>query len=119
MDIQTTKVNGRFFSVVRDGAPVVHITGKYLTRQMAEAAAKCWVAFHGEGDMIKDSDKFYSHQQVTGTQIEMTADQVRARIADALKHGCQVDERQGNGCRYIEIHNGKGSAYGQYFRKAA
>ncbi|MFC9620259.1 hypothetical protein ACFTXM_09745 [Streptomyces sp. NPDC056930] len=47
MDIQTTKVRGKFFSVVRDGAPVIHITRKYLTRRMAEAAAKCWVAFHG------------------------------------------------------------------------
>ncbi|MEG8276409.1 hypothetical protein [Streptomyces sp. AHA2] len=46
MDMQTAKVKGKFFTVVRDGAPVVHITGKYLTRRMAEAAAKCWVAFH-------------------------------------------------------------------------
>lgn len=47
MDMQTTKAKGKFFTVVRDGAPVVHITRKYLTRRMAEAAAKCWIAFHG------------------------------------------------------------------------
>ncbi|WP_333731753.1 hypothetical protein [Streptomyces sp. IBSBF 3010] len=51
MDMQTTKAKGKFFTVVRDGAPVVHITRKYLTRRMAEAAAKCWWAFHG-GDKI-------------------------------------------------------------------
>lgn len=48
MDANTSKVKGKFFTVVRDGAAVIHITRKYLTRRMAEAAAKCWQAFHGE-----------------------------------------------------------------------
>jgi hypothetical protein len=43
---------------------------------------------------------------------------MRRRIAEALKFGCDVFERQGTERRYIQIGR-NGSSYGQYFRKAA
>ncbi|MEU9560343.1 hypothetical protein [Streptomyces fumanus] len=111
MDMQTTKVRGKFFTVVRDGAPVVHITRKYLTRRMAEAAAKCWVAFRGVRKVEIDLNQVY----VQGTK-RVAAQFVADRVAEAYRFGLTVEVRQGTaGRRYIQISDGKGSAYGQYF----
>jgi hypothetical protein len=78
MDMQTTKAKGKFFTVVRDGAPVVHITRKYLTRRMAEAAAKCWWAFHG-GEKIMSTYTLAKESDLYGRQL-------LGRVDSAGKH---------------------------------
>ncbi|MFJ9318814.1 hypothetical protein [Streptomyces globisporus] len=121
MDMQTAKVKGKFFTVVRDGAPVVHTTRKYLTRRMAESAAKCWVAFHGEKDsnmdsIIKPGDTFkvranltHEWKAVDYATMKATLDRIAGSVVTAT-----VRVAAGTGERYIDVHNG-GSSYGQYF----
>lgn len=115
--INTTQTeDGRFTATV--GA---YRTPSYITRQMAEADAKCWAAFNGEGsDMIEiaDGEEFDTHQSGSGLPIAIDAVGMRRRIAEALKFGCDVFERQGTERRYIQIGR-NGSSYGQYFRKVA
>jgi hypothetical protein len=118
MDIQTTKTNGHYFTVVRDGAPVVHITSKYVTRRMAEAAAKCWIAFHGEVNMINDGEVFDVRRQGDQVWITITADDMRKRIANAERFGCEVTEHDSLRGPYIQIGR-NGSSYGHYFRRTA
>lgn len=122
MDTQTTKThNGRYFSVVRDGAPVVHTTRKYLTRRMAEASAACWIAFHGEEDnmsAVTDSEEFWAYRAGDHKKVTRSAEYVRAKIAEAERFGCDVSEGEGPAGQYIMISK-NGSAYGHYFRKAA
>jgi hypothetical protein len=52
MFIQVKKLCGKFFSQVRnsyaDGFDILFESPEYLTEGMAQAAAKCWVAFHAE-----------------------------------------------------------------------
>src|SRR5687768_4584175 len=73
MDVQTSKSHGKYFSVVRDGAPVVHITRKYMTRRMAEAAAKCWVAFNGARIPVTVSFTYFTTVADGSTQQRQAA----------------------------------------------
>lgn len=127
MDMQTTKANGRFFTVVRDGALVVHITRKYLTRRMAEAAAKCWVAFHGNGEtkmsesLVKPGERFMccgDFSKEGPVWREFSAEYVKERIALFAEHGAEAVRKTGPRGEYIEIGQG-GSAYAQYHVMAA
>lgn len=53
MNITTTERDGKHYGTVRQGDRIVFQTPGYLTQSMALADARCWVAFHGKGDMRK------------------------------------------------------------------
>lgn len=121
MDMQTTKVRGKFFTVVRDGAPVVHITRKYLTRRMAEAAAKCWVAFHGGetkmmGSLVKSGERFKAMTEradVGRCWREFSSEYVTEQVAWYAKYNIAAVRKTGPMGEYIEIGR-NGSSYAQY-----
>ncbi|MCX4547272.1 hypothetical protein [Streptomyces sp. NBC_01500] len=124
MLIQVKRVCGKFFSQVRnshaDGFGILFESSEYLTEGMAHADAKCWLAFHeGEKKMSKvevDAAEIYTaRQSVTGVFAEIPAERVAHKVAEAYRFGRVVEVKTGGmGQRYIEISNGKGSAYGQY-----
>jgi hypothetical protein len=113
--------NGNHYGIVfQDGREAFRTPG-YLTEVMALAAAKCWTAFHGDGimDIVQDTDTFESRSKGDQRVVISSAQQMRATIANAEKHGVSVSVMTGEGGRkYINIHNG-GSSYGRYFYAAS
>jgi hypothetical protein len=67
---------------------------------------------------VEDDELFEYSRSGDHKLVTITADAMRDRIANAQRFGCDVIERQGTERRYIQIGR-NGSAYGQYFRKAA
>jgi hypothetical protein len=57
---------------------------------------------------------FRTNDQITGAPRTVTAGDMAARIRNARAFGIMVDIRQGPAGEYIELHDGNGSAYGQY-----
>jgi len=52
MNIKTTEANGKHTAQVIKGDSLAFTTPTYYTSEMALAAAKCWVAFHGEDEIM-------------------------------------------------------------------
>jgi hypothetical protein len=121
MEITVRVSGGMYCAQVRDGRKLVHCTQRFYTEGMALADAKCWMAFHGEGeimnDLVKPGDKFEAHRKVTGELRPVGAGEMLRLIAEAKSFGLEVVEKMGTERAYIEIGR-NGSSYGQYFRVA-
>jgi hypothetical protein len=115
-----TAKNGKHTAEVRDGDRVLYRSPEFITERMALADAGCWAAFHGErdgmGKVEVDLNEVYTTRQAeTLVFAEVPAGDVARSVANAYAHGLTVEIKSGAmSQRYIEISNGKGSAYGQY-----
>jgi hypothetical protein len=119
MGITVTTKSGKHFGIVFHAGRVVFRTPGYVTKAMALADARCWVAFNNKGetveDIVKDTQTFQTRSGYDGSLQIVGPDRMRAAIANARQYKVSVsvvtNER---GRRYINIHNG-GSSYGRYF----
>lgn len=61
MYIAVKELCGKFFAQVRnayrDGDNILFESPEYLTREMALADAKCWMAFHGEASKVNEENE--------------------------------------------------------------
>jgi hypothetical protein len=104
--IATAKVNGKTFT-----------TKAYYTLNMALADAKCWIAFN----KTEGTEMFEARDRATHIFYLIAGTEVARRIEEAKSFGLTVETKISShtGREYIEISNGKGSSYGQYFKVAA
>jgi hypothetical protein len=118
MEIITYKAGEKVYGVVKINGVAAYTTSEYYTERMACADMYCWVAFQGENmdQVAVDMDEVYTARQaITKTFAEVSAKVVARAVAEAYRNGLVVEIKEGAmGQRYIEISNGKGSAYGQY-----
>ncbi|WP_147267287.1 hypothetical protein [Streptomyces sp. SDr-06] len=52
MNTKTTEIDGKYYATVSAGDRVAHRTPAFYMEDMALAAAKCWVAFHEDVEMM-------------------------------------------------------------------
>ena len=96
---------GKFFAIVRDDHSVSYETPEYMTRQMAHADARCWMAFHVDIHIIADEDTIYtSHgNSMTGARFkEMVADLTAAIGARELRY---IPANDNDRAFHVEIYN--------------
>lgn len=117
MGITVTTKNGKHYGIVFRAGREVFRTPGYLTKAMALADARCWVAFNGEDtmDIVKDTQTFQTRSGYDGSLQIVGPDRMRATIANAERYKVSVSVvTSERGRKYINIHNG-GSSYGRYF----
>lgn len=121
MNITATENNGKHTAQVSKGGRIAFQSPEYLTEAMALADAKCWMAFHGEAELmdefVKPGDRFTARHGVTHEAYEINPAELARRIAEARNFNLDVVEKTGPKGNYIEIGR-NGCSYGQYHRVA-
>ena len=133
-DARPMRIDGQpVYVVVGETTASLMVAGRIVAETaatgMSIAEAQTWAA--GYRDSLADADAeqpeadiaavvealgcdFRTNDQITGAPRTVTADDMAARIRNARAFGIMVDICQGPAGEYIELHDGNGSAYGQY-----